>query len=132
MKHGGAGLLKKYNLETSLRMAFPGLHSLSVILLEKEWSSSWFEKTKNPSGYWTSESNQIEFLHQLAKKYRVKNPSDWGNITTFKVIKEGGKSIISMYGSLRKALKSLFPSIFYSLDKLIVKIYLGKKSGSIK
>ena len=60
-----------------------------------------------------NENQSIIELEELAKKLKIKEPKDWGRITTRKVIENGGIHVLRAYqGSLYKALESVFPGSY--------------------
>lgn len=61
-----------------------------------------------PHGYWKDPQNQRNFLEKLGKKLKVKEPRDWGKITTQQVKENGGNSLLRM-GTLFSALKRNYP-----------------------
>lgn len=78
-----------------------------------------FSSSKIPfrkSRGWT-EQRQFSFMEKLAKKYEIKNPTDWGKLTWKTIVSNGGSSLVKMHGGLFKVLKSIYPGItlFYPL-----------------
>lgn len=68
----------------------------------------WFSKL--PQRFWKDETNQRNFLHDLAKKYNLSKPSNWDSITIANIIEQGGSGLLKQHGySLVKALKKLYP-----------------------
>lgn len=73
---------------------------------EIQWKRKWFNQEKLT---WSVEK-QKEFLDEIAKKFGVNKPSDWGRVLNRDIQLHGGYSILQNYGSIRKALLHLFPS----------------------
>lgn len=61
-------------------------------------------------GFWNNKVNQRSFLENIAKRFDIKKPSDWGQITYNDVKNNGGSSILLKNGhSVFKALHFSFP-----------------------
>lgn len=106
IEYGGDTLLCKHNNSW--------IGALKTLYPEHNWKE---EKLDNKrKGYWKSKENQIEFLNNIAIKYNITTPQDWGKITTQDIIDNGGKNLLSQYQySLFRTLEALFPgSFFYS------------------
>lgn len=55
------------------------------------------------------QSNQREFLHDFAMKHNIRNPQDWGKITSRQVKHASGRGLLYKYNSsLYECLKSAF------------------------
>ena len=69
-----------------------------------------------PSGYWKNKDNQRRFLDEMGRKLEVKQPSEWGKVSS-KLLK--GSSVIRMYNnSPIRMLQAVYPGnngIFNSL-----------------
>lgn len=64
-------------------------------------------KSKRPRLFWKSIDNRKNLLDQIAFKLNIKNPRDWGRITTEKFKELGGGTLLSYYNNtLIKCLKS--------------------------
>lgn len=71
------------------------------------WDSEWFKKDRD---FWSFKENQLEFLVNLQKDFKIKKPEDWGKITNHQFIEHGGGSLLSLYeNSMLKMLRSSFP-----------------------
>lgn len=88
--------------------------------IEATWDSEWFAQL--PHQFWKKEENRKNFFDQFAHKHGIKNPKDWGKITTRMVKSEGGSTMLRYYfdSSLFSALQSTYPGI--SLRKMNSKI----------
>lgn len=75
---------------------------------ETNWKEEWF--VQYPKGYWTFEK-QREFLDNLAKELGISNPEQWGTITNKRVLEHGGGSILTQFGSLWNALRTLYTGL---------------------
>lgn len=110
---------------------FIQVFSLSYVYLleEQQWKKEWFSNIPNYSfGYWKDPNNQRKFLEEFARKYGIKDNKDWGEITGDMVKKEGAATIISLHGSLRKALEALFPG---KIRKVSYFLFEQKSNGSL-
>lgn len=60
--------------------------------------------------------NRENFLQELASKFKILKPSDWGKITNQEICSAGGKSLLRNYNnSLFSCLQSTFKGEGYSL-----------------
>lgn len=114
---GGEKLLKMHDksMFKLLSGSFPGIGITNrLTVLEIVWKPEWFSN-RTLTGYWPSTTNQRQFLESVAKKLGVKKPRDWGKITHLQFRKfKGGGTLLNMYGgSLRKALETIYPGLFY-------------------
>lgn len=59
---------------------------------------------------WNILENRKIFFDKIAFKYNIKEPKDWGKISTFQIIEEkGGKRLLVLYGnSIFRALSSTY------------------------
>lgn len=73
-------------LFTHWRLFIQVFPSLCAQSLEIKWNPEWFSRT--PGHYWKSEKLR-NFFDEVAKKYGIKNPSEWGSITVDMILKEG-------------------------------------------
>src|SRR5689334_2301935 len=79
---------------------------------EISWKSEWFiHAQKFEMGFWKRKENQKYFLEELASKLGVKEPQDWGKVTTQKIIENNGSSLLHIHKSLRRALEENFPGL---------------------
>lgn len=85
------------------------MHTLNLFQ-DIEWKKEWFSNISPfPNRYWQSLDNRKKFLEEFATKFNIKNPQDWGRITTSQVCEAGGVSLLSMYhGSLFTCLQSVY------------------------
>lgn len=105
-KHGGSGLLRKFN------------NSLFELLKDVYPTHDWkaWDFPYVPEGFWADTNNQIQYFQHLAQKLRIKDWTDWYNVTYDDIWKNRGAGLINWHynGSLLKALSKLFPE--YSWD----------------
>lgn len=67
---------------------------------------------KVPRNHWKKLGNQKEFFLNLAKELKIKEPKKWGSISNSQVLERGGGGLLQIYGgSLRTALKTIFPDV---------------------
>jgi len=99
----GSSLLKMHgSLFGALQKSYP----------EISWKKEWFENTNAfPRKYWMNEENHRSFLDQLAKKHKVKEPSDWGKVTTKDILESKGKRLLDCHGTFFNALQSAYPDV---------------------
>jgi len=84
--------------------------ALSVNFPETEWKKEWFVHSfKYEKGFWKSKENHKQFLDSLKTKLEIKKPQDWGKITARKFVSYDGGSLMNNYGSIMKALQSVYP-----------------------
>lgn len=78
-----------------------------------DWKVEWFSKVT--SSHWCSIDNQKKFLDEVAFKLNVKNPSDWGKVTTQQIHNLGGGSLLShrYRDSLFHCLQSVYKGTAY-------------------
>jgi hypothetical protein len=83
------------------------------LIIEIYWRKEWFRFSfkRVPTGYWKDKENQKEFFQKFAIG-KIKKPSDWGKITRKMIALEGGAHILKKT-TLRRALQSSFPSMFF-------------------
>lgn len=82
-----------------------------------EWKQEWF--FKHPKMYWESIDNQKEFLNNIALLLHIKNPIDWGKVTTQQFVELGGRSLLNYYkNSLFLCLQSVYKGPIQSLVTL--------------
>lgn len=56
--------------------------SCRVKFVEIDWDPSWFANIpKTKRGFWASKQNQRQYFEELASKFNIKEPSDWGKLT---------------------------------------------------
>lgn len=98
---GGGGLLKRYNgsLTDALQATYEGVGPLTC-------------RKKVPKGFWTIRENRIAVMESAAKSLGIKNPQDWKNFTTRRLVKlEGMRGLLRYYqDSLLTALQDLYPT----------------------
>lgn len=68
-----------------------------------DWKREWFPNWENPE-------SRKNFLEKFAKKFNIKEPKDWGNISTQLIHEEGGGAMIHYYynNSLFECLQNLY------------------------
>ena len=76
---GGASLLKIHS--DSLFSLF------SSVFPEHEWVSWKFKYNKFPPNYWTSVNNQKSLVEWTGKELKIKEMSDWYNVSNEVIIK---------------------------------------------
>lgn len=80
-----------------------------------------------PKGHWESLENQREFFSEVATKFGIKNPEDWGKVTYKQIMKLGGSSLLNQYSSsLLTALKTVYPGLLTVYLVLIPRYRLEK------
>lgn len=86
----------------------------SYILNQHEDSIS-----KYPRSYWDSVENRKYFLDELSTKLNIKEPKEWGRVTTHRIRELGGASLLNRYnGSLFNCLQSLYEGSLISIKEL--------------
>lgn len=59
--------------------------------------------------------NQRIFLDEFARKYGIKEPKQWGQVTLSNIKQEKGHHLLNLYkSSLFVALSKVYPGSFYS------------------
>ena len=103
-ENGGKKLMKLYKND---------LHLLLLsIYPEYDWN---FEKTLHQTKYMKLHFQQSFFDH-LYKKLELKSFDDWAKLSSYKIIKNGGKKIINYYKrNLSLALTIIYPNFPWSL-----------------
>ena len=72
---------------------------------------------KVTKGYWQAKNNRRKFFEELNTKLGLNNISNWKNVTTKDIIRNGGSSLIHRYSNnLFRALEDTFPE--YKWDRL--------------
>lgn len=67
------------------------------------------QRVRREMGFWQKAENQRQFLISFAQKYNVINPKAWGGVTKDQISKEGGISLLNIYGcSVYKTLQHVF------------------------
>lgn len=79
-----------------------------------EWKKEWFPYVRKfPHSYWNSFDNRRKFLDGIKLKLKIKNPSDWGEISVQEFINLGGGTLLNRYkGSLFACLNSVYKGLF--------------------
>ena len=90
-------------------------------------------KIETSRRYFKSKENQKIFMEKLFKKFNLKTPDDWLHISTCKIAKKGGESLLRYYykGNFHNLLKSLYPNHHWQFDKKIIFSALLEKILSI-
>lgn len=78
--------------------------------LEIKWKREWFTLHEK-KGFWKKSTSQRLFLNEIAKKYQIVNPEEWGKINNKEFIDCGGSSLLATFGSVRKVLQHAYPGI---------------------
>lgn len=60
--------------------------------------------------YLADKENQRKFFDEMARDYKIKDPSEWGQISE-KQVEERGGTLILKHRSLEYALKRVYPGI---------------------
>ena len=71
IKHGGGSMLMKY--------AGSPIKLLATVFPEYEWVPGKFKNV--PRNYWNDIENQRKFMEHIAKELKIKEMSDWYNVT---------------------------------------------------
>ena len=101
-KRGGKFLVNLYqnNIKNLLKKIYPNF----------AWD---FDQliSSNSNEYFKSIENQRKFMENLYKKFQLKSLDEWEKISLFKIIKNGGKSLVEFYYSynFQSLLKSIYP-----------------------
>ena len=85
--NGGNLLLSKYSMFELKCIACPE-------------GKEFFNKPKEPPGYWENKENIQKFLLQIKEKYNLNTPNDWNSITQNHFKFNGGSSLLSKYSML--------------------------------
>ena len=106
---GGGKLLQKYqnNLIYALKQLYP----------EEDWEIQ--SKTKQPQSYWNNIDHQKQFFHSLYCKLKLNSLDDWYNISTGKIISEGGSFITYKYRTLYECLQTIYPDHYWDINKFL-------------
>ena len=80
LKFGGRGLLNKFTMNEIKKMGFPD-----------------YTCSKKPVGYWDNKDNVLQFLKDLAVKYRLETPEDWNSVSKKQIEDNGGVAILKRY-----------------------------------
>jgi hypothetical protein len=76
--------------------------------------------------------NRQKFLNEIAIKLNLKEPSDWGKVSTRYITQSGGSTLLQNYynGSLFQCLQSVYKGILIlNLNLFFKKKRIGKKNG---
>lgn len=109
---GGSAFMRLYNdsLFTCLQSIYKGMYLSFRLLRYKDidWKYEWFRNL--PKSYWESMGNRKEFMEKIAKKLKIKNPSDWGKVTVHHFYELGGGALLSSRynNSLFACLQSIY------------------------
>jgi len=96
---GGKSLLNYYD----------GSHikALEAIYPEFDWKTWKFSHV--PRGFWLDKANQRDFFDDLAKKLNLEHWQDYYRIRSTEVEENGGKTLLSMYKNVQRAIESAYP-----------------------
>lgn len=72
--------------------------------------------------------NQKSFLEKVKAQYAIKDPSDWGRITSADIIKQGGASLIARY---RKSLFIFLQSVYQGAYSFLLNTYFKIQNGNV-
>jgi len=107
-KHGGQGLLTRYNGSPSklLRTVYP----------EYKWQDGLFHY--KPTRYWDDVLNQRSFLDDLVKKSNISPQDALYKISRLDIAKKGGWGLLAKYnGSRIKLIQSVYPEYKFDISK---------------
>eukprot|EP01118_Nematostelium_gracile_P007654 TRINITY_DN2498_c0_g1_i1.p1 TRINITY_DN2498_c0_g1~~TRINITY_DN2498_c0_g1_i1.p1 ORF type:complete len:323 (-),score=51.17 TRINITY_DN2498_c0_g1_i1:3-971(-) len=105
-KHGGAGLLNKYNGSPS-RM-------IMSLLTDHKWKSNQFQERT----IWKNTETQREFVENLTNKLKLTKTSDWYDVTQAQIIEKGGAGLLMKYqNSPSKMITSILSGHIWDLQK---------------
>lgn len=111
---GGYTVLRCYksSLFQALNQIYPGFVSLLIHLIDIKWKQEWF--TRRPRGQLKNKRIQRQIFDEIAKKYNIRNPQDWGLHSSSLRTEVSVNSISNHYSfSLRKALATIYPGIYF-------------------
>lgn len=74
-------------------------------------------------------SSAREFFDDFIIEYGITNPTDWGKVYDDQIKHHGGSNVFSLFGSLENALKSVYPSKYFSF-LLSKEMLTGSLNGS--
>lgn len=69
------------------------------------------KRKQRPNGYWKEKKNHRQYLDIIAKKFDIKEPSDWKNITLSDLYENGASSLFRYYPSFYDALVKNYPEM---------------------
>lgn len=106
---GGRTLLSYHGgIKPALKTLYPGNLRLMTQLEEITWKEEWFRMNReDPERI----NDQRQFFQKLAIKLNIKEPNEWGKVTSKVVINYGGGWILRRHSSVFQSLVFLFPSI---------------------
>ena len=112
-KKGGEEIIKFYshNMENCLQTIYPNY----------PWKKISFESPSQSFSrdYFRSIENQRKYLDFLFRKFYLQNLDDWLEISSYKIIQNGGTSLLSLYSFDRKKLLSnVYPDHPWQFEKL--------------
>ncbi len=97
---GSSTILEHYN--NSLMQA------LTNVFSEYPWKMWKFEKA--PQRFWTTRSNQLQYIKWLETQLNIHDPQDWYNVTFEQVAAHSGRGLLQLYNnSVAKMVTSLVP-----------------------
>jgi hypothetical protein len=71
-----------------------------------------------PRNYWKNRSNQLAELKELEQKLKIKEPSDWYQVSSKNIVDNGGISLLKQFGeSISKMLASLYPDVTWDVRR---------------
>lgn len=83
-------------------------YSLPVLLAdvypEEDFSAVEGLLPNTPAEAWASQEHRQEFLAGVAKKFNVREPSDWQHVLREDIVAMGGSGLLRRYGSIRDML----------------------------
>jgi hypothetical protein len=82
---------------------------------EIQWNDDKFRQLHSnvQYGYWSKVENQRAFMEQLGPKLGVVSLSDWNNITTSQIEKEGGTGLLKHFGGSLSKCTMVFNFSYY-------------------
>ena len=69
------------------------------------------------NGFWKNADNHKKFMNDLSIKLNIQNPQDWNKISTSTIKKNGGKTLLQVYGDLFHLLKFVYPEINWDVNQ---------------
>lgn len=99
---------------------------------EVDWKPEWFGyRIHNKEGYWSSLTNQRQFLNNIYQEYNLTSPFQWRTLTSAFIKKKGGHGLLNQYNnSLGNALRTVYPNESWFGDEPFNFTHAHKKLSS--
>ena len=108
---GGKRLISKYYLNDMKKL-------LITIYPNHDWKFDRFLNVKSID-YFYSIDNQKEFMEELFKELKLKSVEEFWFVSRKKMIKNGGKKLLSIYSNdMKKLLSTIYPSHHWNFNSL--------------